>query len=145
MAITITGNNRHLRTNDRTALQRVILQNLTSGVLPTIAAGPLDAAVNTAVVFDRSIDPSTLLLPESWVKGALALRINSLMRGHSGVCWTLIEKLHALLENDIIPSPPLRQSISASGDLAPLGYIAASITDDVAVPVWSGKGYVKSR
>jgi len=72
----------------------------------------------------------------------MLLRLNTLLRGHSGCRWIVIERLHALLENNIIPSPPLRQSISASGDLAPLGYIASALTDEVVVPVWSGKGYV---
>lgn len=60
------------------------------------------------------------------------IRMNSLIRGHSGVrsvislpfClpnldpfqrWELIEKMQELLAADIIPVVPLRGSISASG------------------------------
>ncbi|THV00613.1 phenylalanine ammonia-lyase [Dendrothele bispora CBS 962.96] len=125
------------RTSDRTALQRVILKNLTSGILPLET--PNDEN------YLSSHHESTLLLPESWSRGAMLLRLNTLLRGHSGCRWIVIEKLHALLVNNIIPSPPLRQSISASGDLAPLGYIASALTDEVVVPVWSGKGSDRKR
>ena len=74
----------------------------------------------------------------------MLLRLNSLLRGHSGCRWVLIERLHQLLVRNLIPCVPLRQSISASGDLAPLGYIAASLTETLPVKVWSGAEYVSS-
>jgi len=43
------------------------------------------------------------------------IRMNSLIRGHSGVRWELIEKMGELLRNNITPMVPLRGSISASG------------------------------
>jgi phenylalanine ammonia-lyase len=43
------------------------------------------------------------------------IRMNSLVRGHSGVRWELIEKMGELLRNNITPMVPLRGSISASG------------------------------
>lgn len=54
-------------------------------------------------------------MPESWVRGAIIIRMNSLIRGHSGVRWELIEKMGELLRNNITPLVPLRGSISASG------------------------------
>lgn len=54
-------------------------------------------------------------MPESWVRGAILVRINSLIRGHSGVRWELIEKMVSLLRANITPMVPLRGSISASG------------------------------
>ena len=54
-------------------------------------------------------------MPESWVRGAIVIRMNSLVRGHSGVRWELIEKMSELLRNNITPVVPLRGSISASG------------------------------
>jgi phenylalanine ammonia-lyase len=56
-------------------------------------------------------------MPESWVRGAILVRINSLIRGHSGVRWELIEKMAALLRANITPMVPLRGSISASGGM----------------------------
>ena len=57
-------------------------------------------------------------MPESWVRGAILVRINSLIRGHSGVRWELIEKMAALLRANITPLVPLRGSISASGGIS---------------------------
>ena len=54
-------------------------------------------------------------MPESWVRGAILIRMNSLIRGHSGVRWELIEKMNELLSNNITPVVPLRGSISSSG------------------------------
>jgi phenylalanine ammonia-lyase len=64
-------------------------------------------------------------MPESWVRGAILIRMNSLIRGHSGVRWELIEKMNVLLTENITPLVPLRGSISASGgqsssDLSPI-------------------------
>ena len=49
------------------------------------------------------------------------------MRGHSGVRVSVIKSIITLLEKDIIPVVPLRGSISASGDLSPLSYIAGML------------------
>lgn len=54
-------------------------------------------------------------MPESWVRGAILIRMNSLIRGHSGVRWELIERMGALLRENVVPLVPLRGSISASG------------------------------
>ncbi len=54
-------------------------------------------------------------MPEAWVRGAILIRMNSLIRGHSGVRWELIEKMNTLLRENITPLVPLRGSISASG------------------------------
>ena len=54
-------------------------------------------------------------MPESWVRGAILVRLNSLIRGHSAVRWELLEKMVALLCENITPFIPLRGSISSSG------------------------------
>ena len=54
-------------------------------------------------------------MPEAWVRGAILVRLNSLIRGHSAVRWELLEKMVTLLREDITPCVPLRGSISASG------------------------------
>jgi phenylalanine ammonia-lyase len=57
-------------------------------------------------------------MPESWVRAAVLVRINSLARGHSGVRWEMLERMMALLEANVVPLVPLRGSISASGGKA---------------------------
>lgn len=57
----------------------------------------------------------------------MLIRCNSLMRGHSGVRVSVIESVMNLLRLDMTPVVPLRGSISASGDLSTLSYIAGAI------------------
>jgi histidine ammonia-lyase len=64
-------------------------------------------------------------IPE--VRAILLLRANALARGHSGVRPVVVEKLLALLNNDIMPVVPGQGSVGASGDLAPLAHVALSL------------------
>ncbi|KAG0143159.1 hypothetical protein CROQUDRAFT_673137 [Cronartium quercuum f. sp. fusiforme G11] len=108
------------RTRDVEALQVSIVEHLLAGVhgLESVA--------------DRGLQPSTNLseplvsnvMPESIVRGAILVRLNSLSRGHSAVRPEVLNGLVTLLKKSITPIVPLRGSISASGDLAPLTYIA---------------------
>ena len=66
-------------------------------------------------------------LPREVVRLVLALKINSLARGYSGVRWTVIETLLACLERDVLPVIPGQGSVGASGDLAPLAHLAAAL------------------
>jgi histidine ammonia-lyase len=67
------------------------------------------------------------LLPRDVVRLVLALKVNSLARGYSGVRWTVIETLLACLERDVLPAIPGQGSVGASGDLAPLAHLAAAL------------------
>jgi len=66
-------------------------------------------------------------LPRDVVRLILALKINSLARGYSGVRWTLVETLLACLERDVLPVIPGQGSVGASGDLAPLAHLSAAL------------------
>lgn len=72
-------------------------------------------------------------MPEAWVRAAMLIRANSLIRGHSAVRWKLLEQLSGLLEKNITPLVPLRGSISASGDLSPLSYVAGTLIGNPAI------------
>ncbi len=61
------------------------------------------------------------------VRLVLALKINSLARGYSGVRWTVIETLLACHARDVLPVIPGQGSVGASGDLAPLAHLAAAL------------------
>ena len=54
------------------------------------------------------------------------LRLNALVRGHSGVRYELIEHLQRLFEKGFVPLVPQQGSVGASGDLAPLAHMAAT-------------------
>ena len=58
------------------------------------------------------------------VRAMLVIRINTLMRGHSGIRVSTLEALLALLNRGVVPVVPAKGSVGASGDLAPLSHLA---------------------
>ena len=58
------------------------------------------------------------------VRAMLAIRINTLMRGHSGIRVSTLRALADLLNHGIVPVIPEKGSVGASGDLAPLSHLA---------------------
>ncbi|HEY9112601.1 MAG TPA: aromatic amino acid lyase [Rhodanobacteraceae bacterium] len=58
------------------------------------------------------------------VRAMLAVRINTLMRGHSGIRVETLQALVAMLNSGIVPVVPAKGSVGASGDLAPLSHLA---------------------
>ena len=58
------------------------------------------------------------------VRAMLVIRINTLMRGHSGIRASTLQALVALLNRDVVPIIPRKGSVGASGDLAPLSHLA---------------------
>jgi histidine ammonia-lyase len=64
-------------------------------------------------------------LPDPVVRLILALKINALARGHSGISLKLIDALRSLLAHEIYPVIPAQGSVGASGDLAPLAHLGA--------------------
>ncbi|KAI1373218.1 phenylalanine ammonia-lyase [Hypoxylon crocopeplum] len=105
------GGSADTRTDQVVSLQSSLMQLTQSGVL------------------SRSTDDSIPghAMPSSWVKGAIVVRCNSTLRGHSAVSLPVLKALTDLLEHNLIPVVPLRGSVSSSGDLMPLSYVAGSI------------------
>jgi histidine ammonia-lyase len=64
-------------------------------------------------------------LSDGVVRLILALKVNGLARGHSGVSQALVDALLALLEHEVFPVIPAQGSVGASGDLAPLAHLGA--------------------
>src|SRR5216684_8572248 len=54
-------------------------------------------------------------LPDAIVRLILALKINALARGHSGITMAVIDALLALLEHEVYPVIPAQGSVGASG------------------------------
>ncbi len=63
-------------------------------------------------------------LNEAAVRLVLALKINSLARGYSGVRRLVIDMLIGFFNAGIYPVIPAKGSVGASGDLAPLAHLA---------------------
>jgi histidine ammonia-lyase len=55
---------------------------------------------------------------------ALALRIQALAKGYSGVTVELVEQLIEIFNRGVVPAIPEQGSVGASGDLAPLAHMA---------------------
>ena len=58
------------------------------------------------------------------VRAMLGIRINTLLRGHSGIRVRTLEAMAAMLNAGIVPVVPELGSVGASGDLAPLSHLA---------------------
>lgn len=70
------------------------------------------------------------------VRGIMVLRLNSLLRGYSGVRLELLRLVVECLNRDVVPWVPSRGSVGASGDLAPLAHVAL---------VFMGEGFCQGK
>jgi phenylalanine ammonia-lyase len=107
-------------------------------VLPTAKQGQSRNNTVPRGVYADGNAYAVLAMPEAWVRGTMLIRCNSLLRGHSAVRINVIKTLITLLDKNLIPLVPLRGSISASGDLCPLSYLAGALEGNPDVRVWSG-------
>ncbi|OLN85158.1 Phenylalanine ammonia-lyase [Colletotrichum chlorophyti] len=83
-------------------------------------------------------DGQSHVIPPAWVKAAMVVRANQNLRGHSAVRLEVIRTLLEILRHDITPLVPIRGTISASGDLMPLSYIAGTLIGDPNITVTVG-------
>ena len=66
-------------------------------------------------------------IPHAHTRLMMVLKLLSLGRGASGVRWSLIELLEAMLARGVTPVIPAQGSVGASGDLAPLAHMTAVV------------------
>ncbi|KAH7275863.1 hypothetical protein FSOLCH5_005419 [Fusarium solani] len=125
------GGSADVRTDDWLETQIGLLQHTQSAIITIFDKNPGS---------NSEREPSHVMPPE-WVRGAILARANQNMRGQSSVRMEVLEKLVNLLHYEITPMVPLRGTISASGDLMPMSYIAGAVTGnpDVFVQVGQGK------
>ena len=113
------GGSADTRTQHFERLQMAAVQHLNVGVLLQTDKGN-DRRERNELLRSHA-------LPIPLVRAAMLIRCNSLMRGHSGVRVSVIDSIMKLLDRDMAPVVPLRGSISASGDLSTLSYIAGTV------------------
>ena len=126
------GGSADLRTHNVRALQQALIQHQHSGILP------VDKSAGS--IRNLSGGPDSNFMPEKWVRGTMLVRCKSLLAAHSGARFEIVDLLMSLLNNDMIPLVPLRGSISASGDLQPLSYIAGVLEGNPDCYVWTNDG-----
>ena len=63
-------------------------------------------------------------LDDDMVRLIMLLKANSLARGYSGIRLQVIEMILALINAEVYPHIPLKGSVGASGDLAPLAHMS---------------------
>ncbi|KAK1142041.1 hypothetical protein N8T08_008247 [Aspergillus melleus] len=119
------GGSADTRTNDYPALQKALIQHHNAAVvLPSDRGGaPIPGLKSHS-------------MPVPVVKAAMLTRCNSLLRGHSAVRPEVVQHILALLANGMTPVVPLRGSISASGDLTPLAYIAGALEGNPDIGIY---------
>ncbi len=69
-------------------------------------------------------------LDEATTRLMMVLKLISLGRGASGVRWDLTQLIEAMLAKGVTPVIPVKGSVGASGDLAPLAHMAAVMIGD---------------
>ncbi len=74
-------------------------------------------------------------LPDETVRLALLLRIHALAQGYSGIRIGTLRSLMRLYERDVLAVIPCRGSVGASGDLAPLSFLALPLIGEGRVRV----------
>jgi histidine ammonia-lyase/phenylalanine ammonia-lyase len=77
--------------------------------------------------------------PDEVVRATLLIRANCLSRGVSGIRPEVVQALLDLLAHDVLPVVPERGSVGASGDVAPLSYIAAALCGEGRVRTVEGE------
>lgn len=125
------GGSADTRTNDSDRLQNALLQLTQRGVL--LESDKSAAGLGTTP--SRYNEPNAM--PASWIRATMLVRCNATARGHSAVTIDALQAILRLLRLDITPIVPLRGTVSASGDLMPLSYIAGAIQGNPEIVVRS--------
>lgn len=126
------GGSADTRTESYVDLQKALIQHQNCAVLL-----PGDKGLSSSSLTLDALKSHAMPVPI--VRAAMLTRCNSLLRGHSAARPAIVQNILALLAHDMTPVIPLRGSISASGDLCPLSYIAGALEGNPDILINCGK------
>jgi len=112
-------------------VDRIIAENRTAygintgfGLLASTRIAPQDLEkLQRSLVLSHAAGTGEAL-DDALVRLIMLLKVNSLARGFSGIRRVVIEALIALINAEVYPHIPLKGSVGASGDLAPLAHMS---------------------
>lgn len=78
------------------------------------------------------------------VRAIMAIRLNTLLKGYSGVKEDTVQLLKDLLNNDVHPVIPEQGSVGASGDLCPLSHMALPLIGEGEVSFTDENGQLQT-
>ena len=114
----------HLRRVDRLRQQRRQAARRASAARGASAQHvSLHAQLQDNLIVTHAVCVGEPFAPEV-VRAMLCIRINTLLRGHSGIRVETLQALAAMLNAGVVPVVPQLGSVGASGDLAPLSHLA---------------------
>ena len=90
---------------------------------PEPRADTLPEELQRNLIVTHAVCVGEPLAPEV-VRAMLVIRVNTLMRGHSGIRVETLQALAEVLNRGIVPVIPAKGSVGASGDLGPLSHLA---------------------
>lgn len=93
------------------------------GELSTVRINPADAARLQENLIMSHAAGAGEPLPPPVVRGIMALRVNALAKGFSGIRVETVESLLGMLNADIVPIIPSKGSVGSSGDLVQLSHV----------------------
>jgi phenylalanine ammonia-lyase len=139
------GGSADTRTTAVEEFQRALLRMLHYGLLAgkTLFESRVPESDELCEILLQSARPlndatAATVMPESWVRASMLVRLNSLSASASGVKLETVRILADMITKDVVPLVPIRGSISASGDLSPLSYIGGVMQGKPTVAAFVG-------
>jgi phenylalanine ammonia-lyase len=149
------GGSADTRTKSVRKIQYGLIRELHSCVLPSSLSelpsrsSPIEGTGDIKAILEQALpleDPvASNQMPEAWSRATLLIRLNSLLGGQSAVRPVILSGFAALLNQSITLVIPLRGTVSASGDLAPLAYVAGVLLGKRTSYVWTGNPQDRHR
>jgi len=151
VGVTLAASARKAMTASRRVVERAVTRNERVYGLTTGFGKFADVAVSPAEIetLQKNLVRSHSAgvgqpLDDAVVRVMIALRVNALAKGCSGIRPSTVEALLAMLEADVLPVIPSQGSVGASGDLAPLAHLALGLMGEGRAR-WKGRETTAAR